>query len=109
VLSLAARSRRVLTTRRPITGRIRTTTDLVAVASGMVMPGCRRANCLRLSPSHEQLIGRGFSLCRYCCFGAAGGLAGGAVASPGVVFLVLLLVVFDFVFFFGVVASAAGA
>jgi len=41
----------------------------------------------------------------YCCFGAAGGLAAGAV-SPGVVFLVFVLVL---AFFFGVVGSAAGA
>jgi hypothetical protein len=45
----------------------------------------------------------------YCCFGAAGGLAAGAVVSAGVVFLVLLLLFVDFVFFFGVVGSAAGA
>src|SRR6516225_3958172 len=41
----------------------------------------------------------------YCCFGAAGGLAAGAV-SPGVIFLVLVLVL---AFFFGVVGSATGA
>jgi hypothetical protein len=38
--------------------------------------------------------------------GAAGGLAAGAVISPGVAFFVLVLV-FDFVFFFGVLGSAA--
>ena len=43
----------------------------------------------------------------YCCFGAAGGLSAGAVVSPGVVFFFLVLV-FDFVFFFGVLGSAAG-
>jgi hypothetical protein len=56
------------------------------------------------------LIFRAFSKLRcsgvcYCCFGAAGGLAAGAV-SPGVVFLVLVLVL---AFFLGVVGSAAGA
>jgi hypothetical protein len=51
-----------------------------------------------------------FVCARYCCFGAAGGLASGAVESPGVVFLVLVLVVvFVFVFFFGALGSAAGA
>jgi hypothetical protein len=54
----------------------------------------------------------GFFVCpNYCCFGAAGGLAAGAVVSAGVVFLVLVLLLLfvDFVFFFGVVGSAAGA
>jgi hypothetical protein len=51
-----------------------------------------------------------FIACRYCCFGAAGGLAAGAIVSAGLVFLVLVLVSdFDFVFFFGVGVSAAGA
>ena len=38
---------------------------------------------------------------RYCCFGAAGGLAAGAIVSAGLVFLVLVLVLslLDFVFF----------
>ena len=51
---------------------------------------------------------RGVCCFRYCCFGAAGGLAAGAVVSSGAVFFVLVLV-FDLVFFFGVVGSAAGA
>jgi hypothetical protein len=52
----------------------------------------------------------GFFVCpNYCCFGAAGGLAAGAVVSAGVVFLVLLLLFVDFVFFFGVVGSTAGS
>jgi hypothetical protein len=57
---------------------------------------------------HPRLFCRGC----YCCFGSAGGLAAGAVVSPGAVFLVFVLVlasVFDFAFFFGVVGSAAGA
>jgi hypothetical protein len=51
-----------------------------------------------------------FHSTRYCCFGAAGGLAAGAIVSAGLVFLVLVLVLslFDFAFF-GVLGSAAGA
>jgi hypothetical protein len=62
--------------------------------------------------SHEvlprsSLVRPGLFICpNYCCFGAAGGFAAGAIVSAGLVFLVL---VFDFVCFFGVVGSAAGA
>jgi hypothetical protein len=52
----------------------------------------------------------GLFIClNYCCFAAAGGFAAGAIVSAGLVVLVLVLSVFDFVFFFGAAGSAAGA
>jgi hypothetical protein len=63
-----------------------------------------------LSVRPRPVRGGAFCCARYCCFDAEGGFAAGVVVSPGVVFLGLVLaLVFDFVFVFGVVDSAAGA
>jgi hypothetical protein len=64
------------------------------------------ASTIRLSWLRSPLA-QAFHCGPYCCFGAAGGLSAGAVVSPGVDFFFLVLV-FDFVFFFGVLGSAAG-
>ena len=69
------------------------------------MPLRRSTHPLLTKPDRFHAAGT-FCCAGYCCLGAAGGLAAGAVISPGVAFFVLVLV-FDFVFFFGVLGSAA--